>query len=327
MDHFVAVTGGTGFIGRYLIDLLLTDGFKVRALTRNPSKAKALWNGRVEIWHGDVTKPDSLSGFPEGVSIVYNLAGTIFDNTKLTDVNETGTLNLLTECIKHPIERFVHLSSVGVIGSSQHKMVDEKTTCDPVNAYERSKLHGEELVMGFFHDHRTPVTILRPTIVFGIGRKREQDSFASWMQAIQAGRFRFIGHGEYIANYIYAEDVAAACIHVTKHERALGEIYIVADSCPLHDFVQKAADLLKAPPPSTIPLWIAQVAASGSSILEKTIGMTLPLTRTRVQALTSTTTFSSQKLYQTLGFEPKVGYQEGLKQVIRWYQAQGVIAF
>ena len=326
MNETAAVTGGTGFIGRYLIDLLLADGFGVRVLTRNPERAKTIWDDRVQIWPGDVTDPNSLVGFAGGTSIIFNLAGTIFEDDSLTAVNENGTLNLLKECMTHPLQRFVHLSSVGVIGSSQHKIIDEETVCNPVNAYERSKLRGEELVMEFFHAHGLPVTVMRPTIVFGIGRSREKDSFASWMQTIQSGRFRYIGRGDYSANYIYAEDVAAACVQVSRSDQALGEIFIVADPCPLREFVQAAAEFMGAAQPATLPLWIAQAAASASSILEKSMKKSLPLTASRVQALTSDTIYSAQKLQKNVGFVPAVGYREGLSRTIHWYKAQGIVA-
>ena len=145
MNESVAVTGGTGFIGRYLIDSLLKVGFSVRVLTRNPDAAKILWGDRVEIWHGDVTVPNSLAGLMSNVSVVYNLAGTIFESESFTVINEIGTTNLLKECIGQPIKRFVHLSSVGVIGPHKRTIIDENTECNPSNEYEHSKLQANEL--------------------------------------------------------------------------------------------------------------------------------------------------------------------------------------
>ena len=146
------------------------------------------------------------------------------------------------------------------------------------------------------------------------------------MQSIQSGRFRYIGHGQYIANYIYAEDVAAACIHVTRFKQAEGKTYIVSDSCPLREFVETAASFIEAPSPTTVPLWIAQLIASGSTVLEKITDLSLPLTQSRVQALTNLTEYSSAKLRQNLGFHPAVGYKEGLNRTIRWYKEQSIVA-
>lgn len=325
MSEIAAVTGATGLIGRHLVDQLLEQDKAVRILTRTPQKAEELWQNNVEIWKGDITDPASLAGFATDASTIYHLAGTIFEPQLLTPVNETGTKNLLRECLNYPIKRFVHLSSVGVIGTGQEKIIDEKTACHPQNDYERSKLRGEELVMQYAQEHKLPVTIMRPTIVFGPGRERDKDSFASWMQAIQNGRYRYIGHGKYAANYVYARDVAEACSFVAEHEQAVGEVYIVNDPYPLRDFVQIAADLMEAPQPSTIPLGIANFIAGVSAVMGKLLKMSLPLTPARVKALTSETTYSDQKLRRDLGFKPSTGIEQGLIQTIHWYQDQGTL--
>lgn len=320
-----AVTGATGLIGRQLVNLLLTEGFSVRALTRRPDQARDLWDDQIEIFKGDLTDPQSIRGFTEGVAVVYHLAGSISEPEMFTPVNELGTKNLLHECMDQPIKRFVHLSSVGVIGTTQEKIVDEKTSCQPQNDYERSKLQGEQLVLQFFREQSLPVTIMRPTIVFGPGRDKESDSFASWMQAIKSGRYRYIGNGQYVANYIFARDVAAACIYVTQFEEAVGEIYIVSDPSPLREFVQAAADLMDAPAPPTIPLWIAKGFAGLSAVLGNLLHISLPLTPARLKALTNETTYSTQKIRQTLRFEPPTGYKKGLVETIRWYRQQATL--
>ena len=326
MNKIVAVTGGTGLIGRYLINSLLADGLSVRVLTRNPDTAMMLWGDRAEIWPGDVTIANSLNGFTSNVSIVYNLAGAYFESDKVRLVNENGTINLLNLCVGQSIERFVHLSSVGVYGPSHASIINENTECNPSNDYEKSEHYGELAAIDYWYQREIPITILRPTIVFGAGRNQEKDSFASWMQAIQSGRYRFFGNGEYIANYIYAEDVAEACIHITKFDQAIGEIYIVSDSCFLREFVGTAADLMNVHSLATIPLWIAKSAASASSILEKISALSLPLTKSRLQALTNTTKYSSHKLHRTLGYQPMIGYREGLNRTIEWYKEQGTLA-
>ncbi len=325
MSEIAAVTGASGLIGRHLVDLLLEQDLPIRILTRDPQKVEASWENKVEIWQGDITDPDSLAGFAAGASTIYHLAGVIFEPELLTSVNETGTKNLLEECARHPIKRFVHLSSVGVIGSSQEKIIDEEAACHPQNDYERSKLRGEQLVMQYAQEQNLPVTIMRPTIVFGPGREKEKDSFASWMGAIQSERYRYIGQGQYMANYVFARDVAAACLHVTEREQAVGEIYIVNDPTLLRDFVQIAADLMDVPQPATIPLWIANSIAGVSALMGKLLKMSLPLTPARVKALTSETMYSDHKLRENLGFEPPTGVEQGLQQTIRWYQEQGTL--
>lgn len=324
-DQFptVLVTGATGFVGRPLVASLLSRGAEVRVLTRNAERVPAEWLGHVGVALGDVLDAASLDAAVAGADTVFHLAGEIRDESAFESVNHQGTLNLLRACVASGATRFIHLSSVGVIGASRPGRYDESSECHPQNAYEWSKLSAERAVLEAPAAGSLAVTVLRPTIVFGPRRGSAPDSFVGWLRAIQSGRFRFIGRGDAVANYVYVEDVAASCLAVAGDPGAVGEIYHVADAAPLRDFVGHAATLLGVSPPGSLPAWVAYPAAVGLERLGRLVGFSSPLTLARVKALTSRALYAGDKL---AGVHPlPYGWREGLRRTILAYRESGVL--
>jgi len=316
-----AVTGGTGFIGRHLVTSLVKHDARVRVLTRRPEILGQLWpRGDVEPWAGDLTAPETLRGFAQSARVVYHLAGETREANRFTMVNATGTMNVLEACCGQELTRFVHLSSVGVIGANGAGVVDESTPCFPRNAYERSKYAAEQMALTALRKFQIPVTLIRPTIVFGEEPNQERDSLGSWLSALQKGWFRFFGTGNSVANYIYVGDVVKACLLLAETDKATGEVYIVSDSCLLRDFVGAAVEFLGVGMPGTLPAWLGYAGGVAFEMAGKVAQFSPPLTVSRVRALTNRSMYSSNKLREELGFKPAVGWREGLRRTVEWYR-------
>jgi nucleoside-diphosphate-sugar epimerase len=176
-----------------------------------------------------------------------------------------------------------------------------------------------------FERSQTPVTIVRPTIVFGEEPNRDRDSLAAWLVAIQRGWFRFVGRGGSVANYLYVGDLVHACLLVADSDRATGEVYIVSDSCPLREFVGAAAGYLGVRMPGNLPAWLAYAAAIGLEGASRLTHFSPPLTVSRIRALTNRVVYSSGKARTELGFRPEVGWREGLRRTLEWYRENGLL--
>ena len=233
-------------------------------------------------------------------------------------------------------KRFVHLSSVGVIGADQPGTITEETPCRPKNEYERTKLEGERAVLDFARSSGQDAVVVRPTIVFGEGVARSRDSLLEWLKAVQRGRFVFIGK-QAVANYVYVGDVVEALLRLSERPSPSGEIFHVADPAPMQDFVGAMAEALGVPRPTRfVPAWAAYAVAAGLQVANRLFGTPTPLTFSRVRTLSSACRFSGDKLLTQAGFTlpfgyellvyPVVnpfGYQAGLMRTVRWYQATG----
>ena len=326
MASVTCVTGGTGFVGRHLVRHLIERGDHERVLTRRPEFVHRLWpTDRVEPWKGDLTDPETLRGFSSVTSVVYHLAGENRDPRRLEMANVTGTKNLLEACSDQNLKKFIHLSSMSAMGSVSALDVDETTPCHPESAYERSKHAGEQMALSAVKTHGVPVTVVRPTSVFGEEPTQENDRWAVWFNTIQKGWFRFVGTGDSVANYVYVGDVVGACLLLAESDGTTGEVYIVSDSCPLRDFVYAATDFLGASPPGTLPTGLAYTLAMGFEVMGRLGRFSPPLTLSRVRALTNRVLYSSDKLRQRVGFRPAVGWREGLRRTVTWYQQNGLL--
>ena len=241
------ITGATGLIGRYLVEALLDAGERVRVLTRGQRAIDPAWAGRVEIAKGDLTDAASLPPALDGCDRLFHLAGELRNPDRLWSVNADGTRALLDEAQRAGVRHLVHMSSVGVIGAERSGVVDETETCHPRNPYEESKLAAERAARAWGEQPGRRAIALRPTIVFGPRSANEDDSFLQLLKAIQAGRFVHLDRRA-VANYVYVEDVVAACVAAMQQDAA--GVLIVADPSPLEAFVRAAADALQVSAPT-----------------------------------------------------------------------------
>lgn len=315
------MTGGTGFIGRTLVEALYDAGVRVRVLSRTGTG----WSGTgrsIDVVRGDITDEASLARAVEGCVATAHLAGEVRDASRYWSVNAKGTAQLVTSCRRAGVRHLLHMSSVGVMGCRRAGPVDESEPCRPMNEYERSKLQGEEFALSGSRESGMSVTVLRPTIVFG-ARLDRPNSLLALLRAIRAGRFVSFDRMA-VANYVYVDDVVGASLQAL--ERRVPGVFTVADPCLLSAFVERAADAMGAPRPRLrVPLPLAYVGAAAMEAACWLSGGNSPLTVSRVRALSSRTRFESTSIASALGWAPSVGWAEGLARTIAAYRVGGML--
>ena len=198
----VLVTGGTGFVGRSLVAKLAADGHSVRILSRRGNGPQG---PRISVCRGDLTSLGDLKAAIEGCKAVFHCAAEKADQDIMRAVNVTATSNLFELSRDMRIRYFCHVSSIGVIGRTRLKLVDESAACNPMNEYEATKLAAEEIVRGGLGDGRA--VILRPTNIFGPADLRPmlRRSFRS--------QVRGLIKGNECAHLVYIDDVVAAAMY------------------------------------------------------------------------------------------------------------------
>jgi len=307
------VTGATGFVGRRLVDSLLQDNIGVRILRQGPLPVPERWLNAVEIRDGELTQPSTLRGMAKGIDCVYHLAGEIRAAHLFDAVNRAGTGSLLKICQDEGVRRFLHFSSVGVIGASgKAGRADETTPPRPRNAYEKSKYAGERIALGYHREQGMCVSAIRPSIIFGEGKDPKTDSFFSLLRAIDRGRFALLGK-KYVNSYVYVGDVVAASIMIAGHPRAGGQVYIINEPIPLQEFIGDISAIQGGKKVPVLPAGIGNVLAA----LLKSTG--------RFGSLYNRTVYSMDKL-SGLGFRVPFGHRQGLKRTIAWYRGLPVDA-
>lgn len=201
MSDLAAITGATGMVGKRIVSALAALGFRVRILTRN-----RIWqNPQIEIVYGDLSEESAVKSLLEGATTLFHCAAELNDEAKMWSTNVEGTRSLLEVAEKSDLKYICHLSSVGVIGQVSKPIVDEATECQPMNAYEKSKLEAETLMSQYRGGAK--VIVLRPTNVV--------DRDKNCLHPLSKVKL-FIKGGEN-AHLIHADDVAAAAIYFLGH--------------------------------------------------------------------------------------------------------------
>jgi nucleoside-diphosphate-sugar epimerase len=158
----VLVTGGTGLVGKRIVSRLGQLGYSVRVLSRKQWSGEI--SGSIDLIRGDITDAKVAEAAVSGCEAVFHCAAELKVENKMPEVNVGGTRNVYTAAQKNRTRFFCHLSSVGVIGIANQRVVDENTPCNPMNAYERTKLEAEHIVEEGIEGCSS--VILRPTNVF-----------------------------------------------------------------------------------------------------------------------------------------------------------------
>jgi len=310
----VAITGGTGFIGRKLAVRHLKMGDTVRLLTRRGNKSCDLLK-RVRIFTGDLTgKLDKLNSFVNNADILYHCAAELNHTKLMYNTHVMGTRNLIEVC-KGNIGRWVQLSSVGVYKKQQGGCIDEIAPIDPIGEYEKTKFISDQLVMKANIDGEISATILRPSNVYGPDMRTGY--MFQWIKMIDLGLFFFIGKPGAVANYIHVENVVDALGKCADNPGAVGHIFNVSEKMSMEKFVGIIANSLNRQPPV---LRMPRKMAEFISVLSQ-VHSSFPLTRSRIEALTGDTFYSNAKIQQKLGFSNKITLEQGLRQMVDAYKA------
>jgi dihydroflavonol-4-reductase len=320
-EKLVLLTGATGFIGARVKTLLIDRGYRLRVLTRRPTKEHATINYIV----GDLANISVCNRALEGVNAVIHVAGEKRNPSSLWLTNVKGVENLLDASVHAGIESFVHLSSVGVIGADplDKKAYDENSSCVPRNDYEISKLAAEKLVCEASFQG-LPITILRPSIVFGDGDP--EHVLLRMIRKIDQGRFVYWAGKNVVYNYVYVEDVAHACVTLMENLKAIGRIYHLSDDSLLHEFVEVIAQEVKVKKPGLfLPGFVFAAERKAIRYLRhRQLLLKFPIVN-GLAFLNNQAHFHTPRLLNDLGFKCPVGWREGLRRLIQWYRSQGLL--
>lgn len=172
------VTGADGFIGSHLVDLLLSKGIKVRALSQYNSFNNWGWlegnhHPNLEIVCGDVRDAAFCRHIVKDVDTVFHLAALIaipysyVAPESYVDTNVTGTLNICQAARDHSTERVIVTSTSEVYGTAQYVPIDEKHPRQPQSPYSATKIGADAIAKSFFNAFSLPVVIARPFNTYG----------------------------------------------------------------------------------------------------------------------------------------------------------------
>ncbi|MFT6071829.1 MAG: NADH dehydrogenase [Alphaproteobacteria bacterium] len=210
-NKIVTVIGGSGFVGRYIVQRLAKMGMRVRVAVRNPSHAHDLvvsgTVGQVVPVQCNIRNFDSVSAAIDGADYVVNCVGILYETSKQTfeKTQYEGAKNIAQACKAHNIEKLVHISAIGA---------NEKSK----STYAKTKAQAEVAILDLMPNS----TILRPSIIFGA-----EDNFFNLFARLASLSpiLPLVGGGSTLFQPVYVDDVAQAVTYSLENTQTNGKIY------------------------------------------------------------------------------------------------------
>lgn len=326
------VTGGLGFIGQHVTDLLLEAGHAVRILDlAAPETAIA----GVEYCQGSIVDATLVGRAMEGVHWVFHLAANagLWSPRKqeFLTINQTGTRNIMTAAREAGVERVVHTSTESILKTDKRQLgptdgdTDESvalTFADMVGPYCQGKFLAEQEALAAAR-RGLPVVVVNPTIPIGPGDRRITPPSRMILGFLNGDYPAFLNS---TLNVVDARDVAMGHLLAAQKGR-VGERYLLGNAnLELKALLELLTELTGLPlPRRQIPYWLAFGVSAVQEFVADRITHSPPAAPlTGVRLARSPMRFSSQKAQQELGLQCRP-VRESLADAIRWYQQRGLL--
>jgi len=328
------VTGATGNLGSNIVRELLSQGKDVRALVLPRDKGIVRIPKNVEIFKGDVLKPDDLEAFfkvPKGTEIIVihcaGIVSTAWSYTKLVyDVNVRGTQNVVNQCIKSQVKKMVYISSVHAIPElPKGQTITEITKFNPeqvIGFYGKTKAKASQIVMDAVNRHGLNATLVFPTglcgpfdYAFGYVTQLLIDCATNKLSTGIEGGYDFVDVRDVAAG------VVSACSNGARGEGyILGNRYVSVREILHLVHEQTGARLIRR----MFPIWAAYTLIPFFSIYYR-VKKSKPLfTRYALYTLRSNSNFSIEKARQKLNYTVRP-FKETIFDTLNWLRIEGII--
>ncbi|WP_434643734.1 SDR family oxidoreductase [Thermoanaerobacterium thermosaccharolyticum] len=300
----ILVTGGAGFIGSNIVDLLVDNGNDVVVVDNLFTGKKENINKKARFYNVDITDNDLYKVFEnEKIDIVIHHAAQIDIQRSINDpvfdakVNIIGTINLLECCKKYGIKKIVYASSAAVYGDPEYLGVDEKHAVNPISYYGISKHTPEHYIKVYNELYGLKYTILRYANVYGIRQdpKGEGGVISIFIDKMLSGKSPVIfGDGKQTRDFIYVKDVAKA--NILALEKGDNEIINISTnrSTTINELVEIMNKLMEE------PLEPIHKEPRRGDILHSYL--------------------DNKKAKDVLGWKPDYELEDGLKETIEYYR-------
>lgn len=306
----ILITGADGFIGSHLTELLLTEGYNIRALSYYNSFNNWGWleginHPNLEIVCGDVRDSDFCRHIMKGIDTAFHLAALIaipysyVAPNSYVDTNIKGTINICQAARECNIERLLITSTSEVYGTAQYVPIDEKHPRQPQSPYSATKIGADAIAMSFYNAFGLPLSIVRPFNTYG-PRQSARAIIPTIITQIASGLTQIkVGALTPTRDFNYVEDTCRGFLAIAKSQQAIGEEINICTNTEV-----SMLDTLNI---------IAR-------IMDKEIEWITDAQRCRPS---KSEVFrlhgSNEKIKSLTGWNPQISLEEGLRRTINWF--------
>jgi len=307
----VLVTGGAGFIGSNLVQLLLEKGLHVRVLDNlSTGYLKNINNLPIDFIEGDIRNSTVTEKAIKDIDTIFHLAASIGNVKSLknpvedSEINVLGTLNILEAARKNSVSRIVFSSSAAIFGELLTMPIDEKHPLNPDSPYGVSKLAAEKHMLCFGKLYGIKVTCLRYFNVYGIHQR--YDAYGNVIPIFADRLFTgkpitIYGDGEQTRDFVNVKDVAMVN-YLASISETYDTTYNVGSGTQIS--INRLVDLVQE--------------SSAIKASQITYASPRPSEVRHCKA-------DIRKAHKELAYTPMVSLENGLKEYFSWYK--GDIAY
>ncbi len=307
----VLVTGADGFIGSHLVEMLVSQGHKVKALSQYNSFNYWGWLenigclDQIEVLNGDVRDPHYCKHISQGVDTIYHLAALIaipysyVAPDSYVDTNIKGTLNICQAALDNGVKRVIHTSTSEVYGTAQYVPIDEKHPLQAQSPYSASKIGADAMAMSFFNAFDLPLTIARPFNTYGPRQSARAVIPTIIAQIAQGMKQIKLGDVSPTRDFNYVEDTCRGFISLAESDATIGQTVNIGSNFEIT--VGDTLNLIKK--------------LMNSDVEFITDNDRIRPGKSEVFRLWCDNT----KIKQLTGFEPQYSLEQGLQKTIDWF--------
>ncbi len=307
----VLVTGADGFIGSHLTEMLVKEGYTVKALAQYNSFNYWGWLedvdciSSIEVLSGDIRDPHYCKHITKDVDIVFHLAALIaipysyIAPDSYVDTNVKGTLNICQAALENGAKRIIHTSTSEVYGTAQYVPIDEKHPLQPQSPYSASKIAADAMAMSFFNAFGLPVTIARPFNTYG-PRQSARAVIPTIICQIASGEKEIkLGDVSPTRDFNYVADTCRGFLDLARCDRAIGDTINIGSNYEIS--VGDTLDVIK-------------------KLMGSDVKFTMDDQRIRPQKSEVFRLWCDNgKINQLTGFKPEYSIHDGLQATIDWF--------
>lgn len=321
------VTGGSGVVGRALVERLLREGDEVVALARSPDSSEQLERLGARVVAGELLDERALADAMQGCAVAYNVAGVnalcVQDPAPMLRTNAQGPPVVVRAAARAGVPRVVHTSSAATIGEARGAVGDERTAHRGwyLSTYERSKAEGERAAFATGYQEGVEVVCVNPSSVQGPGRA---GGTARFLLAFLDGRLRF-----FVQTTVSLVDIAdCAEGHLLAARRGVaGERYLLSGfTLSLSEALELAGEVAGVRRrPLLVPRSAALVLASAAERGFRLARRRPPICREMVRTLLHGHRYDGSRASRELGLR-YTSPPETLRRTIEWARRVGVLS-
>ena len=308
----ILITGADGFIGSHLTELLVKEGYQVKALSQYNSFNYWGWledidcKNEVEVLTGDIRDPHYCKHITKGIDTIFHLGALIaipysyVAPDSYVDTNIKGTLNICQAALDNGCKRVLHTSTSEVYGTAQYVPIDEKHPLQSQSPYSASKIGADAMAMSFYNAFKLPVTIVRPFNTYG-PRQSARAVFPTIITQIANGKKEIkLGDVTPTRDFNFVEDTCDGFLQLAKCDKAIGETVNIGSNFEISvgDTLNLIKDIMK------------------SDVKFTTDEMRIRPEKSEVFRLWCDNT----KIHSLTGFKPKYSIRQGLEKTIEWFR-------